>query len=273
MSEGKAKLLRETAEIAFTEIKRFLEPRLMETLSLRRIMAPLFLPVGSPLLDARWPGVRIYLSGSGEEVELIGSLDVWLRGQLTRYDIAPGFGVFTIMNAIRPQLPHNSTSSPHVAAWAWQQAVEPSQLTEKFLVDAARKIHTLIFDTERMLLALFPHMHATVSKEIRIMHEGQLTALYPSFEGERRIYEHLYPESDAQDDASLRSSPMMLLVRDTDAEALQGEFWIWNRLLRRPVMVADIAARGADSVGRPSVGGNIYRGTLSLQLLQQDRLI
>ena len=65
MSEGKAKLLRETAEIAFTEIKRFLEPRLMETLSLRRIMAPLFLSVGCPLLDVRWPGVRIYLSGSG----------------------------------------------------------------------------------------------------------------------------------------------------------------------------------------------------------------
>ena len=33
MSEGKAKLLRETAEIAFTEIKRFLEPRLMDRFS------------------------------------------------------------------------------------------------------------------------------------------------------------------------------------------------------------------------------------------------
>ena len=69
----------------------------------------------------------------------VSSLDVWLRSQLSRYDIASGFGVFTIMNAIRPELPVNSTSSPHIAAWAWQQAVEPHEADCTALVDSAKK--------------------------------------------------------------------------------------------------------------------------------------
>jgi len=127
----KPRLLHETAEIALTEIKRFLEPRLTEKLSLRRVTAPLYLPTDSPLLDHRFPGAVIRLKGSDQTVEIVGSLDVWLRGQLTRYDIAPGFGVFTIMNALRPDLPENSTSAPHIAAWAWQQAIDTHDIGEK----------------------------------------------------------------------------------------------------------------------------------------------
>ena len=52
----KPRLLHETAEIALTEIKRFLEPRLTETLSLRRVTAPMYLPTDSPLIDRRFPG-------------------------------------------------------------------------------------------------------------------------------------------------------------------------------------------------------------------------
>ena len=38
-------------------------------------------------------------------------------------------------------------------------------------------------------------------------------------------------------------------------------------------MIADIAAWDADHVAGPSVGGNIYRGMLALQILQQNKLI
>ena len=57
----KPRLLRETAEIALTEIKRFIEPRLSEDFSLRRVSAPMFLPVGSELLAnvAQWFGLML----------------------------------------------------------------------------------------------------------------------------------------------------------------------------------------------------------------------
>lgn len=266
----KAKLLHETAEIALTEIKRYFEPRLMEALSLRRVTAPLYLPVGSPLLDKRHPGAQIYLPGSRREVEIVGSLNVWLRGQLRRYDIAPGFGVFTIMNALRPEMPDNSTSSPHIAAWAWQQAVDRQELTEKHIVETAKKVHQLVSATEKMVLTLFHHMSATIDKELRVVNEKQLAELYPDLNEERRLYEHMHPDNRDND---TDVPPVLLLIRECDDLKALGELWTWNLLLRRPVMIADIAAWDADHVAGPSVGGNIYRGMLALQILQQDKLI
>lgn len=113
-------LLRETAEIALTEIKRFIEPRLAADLSLRRVSAPVYLPVSSGL-NGPGPAVAFDLAGSHDRMEVVTGLDRWLRRQLERYDIAPGFGVFTVMNALRPGIAETATTSPHVAAWVWQQ--------------------------------------------------------------------------------------------------------------------------------------------------------
>lgn len=268
----KPKLLRETAEIAFTEIKGYLEPRLVERLSLRRVTAPMYLPTDSPLLDRRFPGAVIRLPGANQTVEIVGSLDVWLRGQLARYDTAPGFGVYAIMNALRPELPCNRVSSPHVAAWAWQQAVDPSDLTEKRLVAMAKTLHQLIVDTEKRILTLFPHMSPTLEKEMRITYEARLAELYPGHEGERVLYEYLHPGRQGSDGESSRS-PVVLLLRDMAPFKAYGEIWAWNRILGKPVRMADLAAWGRDSVAGASIGGNIYRGQLSLQVLQQDSLL
>ncbi len=268
----KPQLLQETAEIAFTEIKRYLEPHLVERLSLRRVTAPMYLPADSPLLDGRYPGAVIRLAGSNQTVEIVGSLDVWLRGQLSRYDIAPGFGVFTIMNALRPELPYNRVSSPHVAAWAWQQAVDPSELTEKRLVTVAKTLHQLITDTEKRILTLFPHMSPTLDKELRIAYEARLTELYPGHTQDRMLYEYLYPKRNGADSDAPRS-PVLLLVRDSAPLKAYGEIWVWNRILSKPVRIADLAAWNADKVAGPSIGGNIFRGPLALQILQQDTLL
>ena len=162
----KPRLLRETAEIAFTEIKRFIEPRLREDFSLRRVSAPLYLPVGSPLLPPWAPGARVRLEAAKHDVEIVGALDLWLRDQLTRNDIAPGFGVFTIMNALRPDLPENLTSSPYVAAWAWQQATDRADARPAGMITMARKVHSLLIETDSMILSLFPHLQSTLSTHL-----------------------------------------------------------------------------------------------------------
>ncbi len=269
----KPRLLHETAEIALTETKRFLEPRLTEKLSLRRVTAPLYLPTDSPLIDHRYPGAIIRLKGADQTVEIVGSLDVWLRGQLARYDIAPGFGVFTIMNALRPDLPENSTSAPHIAAWAWQQAIDRQDATgEKTLVAYARKLHNLLVDTEKMVVSLFPHMRPTLSKELRVIHQKQLGDIYPSHTPERSLYEHMHPERHQSEETD-HLAPLFLLIRDPEPLLALGEIWAWNRILQKPIRIADIGSWPADRIAGYSIGGNIYRGTLALQILQQDKLI
>ena len=76
MTKYKPCLLHETAEIALTEIKRFLEPRLMEEFQLRRVSAPMYLPLDSPLIDPRYPGAKVHLEGAHADVAIVGSLDL-----------------------------------------------------------------------------------------------------------------------------------------------------------------------------------------------------
>ena len=215
----KPRLLRETAEIALSEIKRFIEPKLIDEFSLRRVSAPLFLPVGSPLLDSRNPGVRITLPSISGEVEIVGSLDVWLRGQLSRYDIAPGFGVYTVMNAIRPSMPCNAVSSPHITAWAWQQVAKPDNADRQGLVSAAERIYSLLVDAEKMILDKFPHLSATLQKTLDTVDEADLERSFPEYTPERRVYEYLHPDSS---DRSDRRSPeghhcaALFLMRGTE---------------------------------------------------------
>lgn len=267
----KPRLLRETAEIALTEIKRFLEPRLAEEFSLRRVSAPLFLPVDSQLLDPRHPGVRIHLPAMSVEMEIVSSLDVWLRSQLSRYDIASGFGVFTIMNAIRPELPVNSTSSPHIAAWAWQQAVEPHEADCTALVDRAKRLYAVIVETEKMILEKFPHLTSTLHKTLDVVDEAELAGRMPRYSEEKRIYEHLHPGRCEQPEH--RHGAALLVTRGSGDKKLTGDLWVWNCAVNRPLRIVDFAVWDADAISGTSIGGNIYRDYLALQLLHQDRLL
>ena len=265
----KPRLLRETAEIAFTEIKRFIEPRLREDFSLRRVSAPLYLPVGSPLLPPWAPGARVRLEAAKHDVEIVGALDLWLRDQLTRNDIAPGFGVFTIMNALRPDLPENLTSSPYVAAWAWQQATDRADARPAGMIAMARKVHSLLIETDSMILSLFPHLQSTLSTHLEEVDENDLASLYPAYDHDRRIYERMRPDAKADD----RPRSLLFVWRRFEGCIAFGELWAWNRIISHPVMLADFAARDADAIAGPSLGGNIYRQTLALQLLHLDRFL
>lgn len=263
----KARLLRETVEIAVTEIKRFLEPRLIEMLQLRRVSAPLFLPAGSPELHPGRPGARIQLAG-GTEVEIVGSLDYWLRGQLREYDIAPGFGVYTVMNALRPDLPWNRTSSPHIAAWSWQQVTDPDGCDAPMLRRQARKLYRLLLDTEKMILDLFPHLHSTLPRDMDHTSDSALDTRFPGYSHERRIYLALRPKEGEEDDSRA------IYVERTPEEGQEscGEIWAWNRTAGTAVMLADLAAWHAGPPGPDSLGGNLYRDHLAMLILHQDRI-
>lgn len=274
--EQRPQLLRETAEIALTEIKRFIEPRLLDSFHLRRVSAPLYLPVGSPLLDSRYPGVHVHLDAAHADVEIVASLDVWLRDQLRRYDIAPGFGVFTIMNALRPDIASSATASPHIAAWAWQRAIATSEMTEMQLAATARELYALFVDAEKMILDLFPHLHATLHKNLDVISESELVKMMPEHTHLRRIYQYLHPgrNGSAEESTSHKNHCAALFVRRSEScIALEGELWVWNNVICRPLMLADVGIWRPDNIAGSSVGGNIFRDFLAMQLLHQPSLL
>ena len=252
----KPRLLRETAEIALTENKRHIEPKMTEEFSLRRVSAPLYLPVASGLND---PGeaVRFTMPSTGEEVEIVRGLNRWLRSQLIRYDIAPGFGVFTVMNALRPDQPETATTSPHLGAWAWQQVVDPDHAGIDHLAATGKRLYTLLQQTEEMILQRFPHLERTLPQRFVVVEESELTARQPDASTDRRTYEYLHEHPNRA-----------LLLVD---ERLRSRLSVWNPVVGCPLPVAETSIDLSLPVG--SIGGNILRDQLAMQILHQPHLL
>ena len=101
----KLKLLPETTEIAIKFIKDSFQERLAKRLNLRRVTAPLFVLSGTGLnddLNGVEHAVVFDIKAMGNRhAEVVHSLAKWKRTKLGAYGIAPGFGLYTDMNAIR----------------------------------------------------------------------------------------------------------------------------------------------------------------------------
>lgn len=257
-------LLRETAEIALTEIKRFIEPRLAAEFSLRRVAAPLYLPVEVPGGN----DLQFHMAGSNAPMAIVTGLDSWLRRQLDRYDIAPGFGVFTVMNALRPEIPETATSSPHVAAWAWQQAIDdPGDTSRKTLKHIAETQYAVFRETEKMILGKFPHMSASLPEALVTIGASEIIAASPADSAARSEYDYLKRRP---------GHAAYFIVDDTPGAAMhtRGRILVWNAPAACPLELAEIMlyAPGNDSP-RHSVGCNIWRDRLAMQLLHQHSIL
>lgn len=282
----KPRLLRETAEIALTEIKRYVETHLTDDFSLRRVSAPLYLPVASKLND---PGetVRFHLPGQDEELEIVRGLDNWLRSQLLRYDIAPGFGVFTVMNAIRPEVRETSTQSPHLTAWAWQQVVAPESANNETMVEISRKLYQMLISAEEMIIAKLPHLSPTLPSRLHTIKSSHLEEKYPNVAPSRREYQYLHDNpsrailllSAPADCHSLAPSGHEQSATDQRVQSAtdrrdnimvpKGYFRIvvWNPNVKCPLCIAELTLTAS------TIGGNILRDPLAMQILHQPHLL
>ena len=253
-------LLRETAEIALTEVKRFVEPRLCSDFNLRRVSAPLCLPAGSGLNGPGEP-VRFRIKGSGTEMELITGLDAWLRAQLVRYDSAAGFGVFAVMNAVRPEIQRTAITSPDLCAWAWQQVLPDDGATDyDILSGAMKRMHAILRDAEKMLLEKFPHMHSVIPADLEVVRQETLVDEV----GEAHP-EHMYMKEHRNQAAA---------VMTCGDDIAQVRLLVWNELLHTHLELAEISITppGVDAP-LDSLGGYIWRDTLALHILHQTELL
>lgn len=92
-------------EMAIKKIKDFFLNSLSTELRLRRVTAPLFvlrgLGINDDLNGVERP-VSFPIKDMGESVaEVVHSLAKWKRLTLAEYEIQPGYGIVTDMNAIR----------------------------------------------------------------------------------------------------------------------------------------------------------------------------
>ena len=113
-------------ELGIKQIKEFFQQNLSSELRLRRVTAPLFVLKGMGInddLSGTERPVSFPIKDLGDaQAEVVHSLAKWKRLTLAEYNIEPGYGIYTDMNAIRADEELGNLHSLYVDQWDWERA-------------------------------------------------------------------------------------------------------------------------------------------------------
>ena len=175
--------LRET-ERAIKFIKDFFQDSLARELNLQRVSAPLFLRKGSGVNDdlnsiERKATFEIKDAGN-TEAECIFSLAKWKRMVLADYGFEHGEGLYTDMNAIRPDEEClDNLHSVYVDQWDWERVISAKERNLDFLKEIVRKIYEAMKKTEAAVDQKYPQIEPVLPEEITFIHSEDLVRMYP----------------------------------------------------------------------------------------------
>lgn len=189
-SHYRPRLVPETQEQAIKEIKDKFQSFLGSELRLRRVTAPLFVLSGTGINDDL-SGVERAVSFPVKDLgdaraEVVQSLAKWKRIKLGSYQIAPGFGLYTDMNAIRADEELDNIHSLYVDQWDWERTIRPEERTVAFLKEIVRKIYGVMLRVEQAVYATHPHITPVLPDDIIFIHAQELLERYPELTPKER---------------------------------------------------------------------------------------
>ena len=171
-------------EIAIKQIKDFFQTGLASELQLRRVTAPLFVKKGTGINDDL-NGIEQPVSFGIKDLEyskaeIVQSLAKWKRMMLADYDIGQGYGLYTDMNAIRPDEELDNTHSLYVDQWDWERVITTEDRSVDFLKKIVKKIYPVLKRTEFFIYERYPHILPELPEEITFIHSEDLQKEYPA---------------------------------------------------------------------------------------------
>ena len=186
----KLKLLPETTEKAIKTLKDSFEEKLAKTLNLRRVTAPLFVLSGTGInddLNGNEHAVSFPIKSMDDrKAEVVHSLAKWKRMKLGAYGIAPGYGLYTDMNAIRTHEELDNLHSLYVDQWDWEQTITERDRNLDYLKNTVEKIYKAIKEIEQKIYAEFPHITPQLPDNITFLHAEELLRQYPTLPAKDR---------------------------------------------------------------------------------------
>ena len=171
-------------------IKEFFQQNLSTELRLRRVTAPLFvlkgLGINDDLNGVERP-VSFPIKDLGDQMaEVVHSLAKWKRLTLAEYNIDPGYGIYTDMNAIRADEELDNLHSLYVDQWDWEMVISREERTLDFLKSVVRRIYSAILRTEFLACETYPQLKPFLPREIHFIHSEELLKMYPGMTAKER---------------------------------------------------------------------------------------
>lgn len=177
-------------EKAIKLTKDTFEKELASSLRLTRLTSPLFVASGSGINDDL-NGVEKPVSFSvtalgGMKMEIVQSLAKWKRMALADYGYPVGRGIYTDMNALRPDDTVDAIHSVYVDQWDWEKVISDDERNLEALKATVREIYAAIKRTSFMLCETYSALEDYLPDEITFIHSEDLEREYPSLSPQQR---------------------------------------------------------------------------------------
>ena len=171
-------------------IKEFFQQNLSTELRLRRVTAPLFVLKGLGInddLNGVERAVTFPIKDLGDAcAEVVHSLAKWKRLTLAEYQIEPGYGIYTDMNAIRADEELDNLHSLYVDQWDWEAVIRREDRTLSFLKNIVERIYSAIRRTEYLTSETYPQLKPFLPEKIHFIHAEELLRMYPDKSAKER---------------------------------------------------------------------------------------
>jgi aspartate--ammonia ligase len=170
-------------EKAIRKIKEYFQINLSLELNLTRVTAPLFVKSGTGIndnLNGVERPVTFNVKAMDEmQTEIVQSLAKWKRLMLADYEFQYGEGLYTDMNAIRPDEDLDNMHSLYVDQWDWELVISENERNLDFLKKIVTKIYDVIRRTERYIAQEYSVIQPILPEEITFIHSEDLYTQYP----------------------------------------------------------------------------------------------
>ena len=296
----------EATEKAIKAVKDMFQNNISAQLALLRVTAPMMVLSGTGIndeLNGVERPVNFPIKDMGEQrAEVVHSLAKWKRLKLAEMGVKPGRGIYTDMNALRPDEELDNIHSIYVDQWDWEKVIRPEDRNIDFLKQTVRRIYEAIKVTENKLFVEFPQIVPQLPEEIHFITSQELLDLYPDKSAKER------------ENAITKKFGAVFIIgigdklsngeshdgraADYDDWALNGDLLVWDDILGRSLelssmgirvnaesMLRQLAAKGEEDKkelyyhrlllagGLPqTIGGGIGQSRLCMYLLRKAHI-
>ena len=180
-------------EKAIKATKDLFEREIAGALKLSRVTSPLFVASGSGInddLNGVERPVSFPVKNMGEKrMEIVQSLAKWKRMALADLGFKPGYGLYTDMNAIRPDDDIDAIHSIYVDQWDWEKVMDEGERNLDYLKKTVITIYGAIKRTAFNISELYPQLDDYLPEEITFVHTEEAKAMWPDKSPDEREYE------------------------------------------------------------------------------------
>ena len=250
----------ENTEKAIKAVKDMFQDNLSAQLALLRVTAPMVVLSGTGLnddLNGVERPVNFPIKDMNEQrAEVVHSLAKWKRIKLAQMNVQPGRGIYTDMNALRPDEELDNIHSIYVDQWDWERVITKEQRNLEYLKKIVRRIYEAIKVTENKLYVEFPLIEPMLPEDIFFIHSEDLLKMYPDMSSKDRentiVKEHKAVfiigiggklSNGESHDGRAADYDDWSTLNEEGYEGLNGDLLLWNPILESAFEVSSMGIR------------------------------